>query len=526
MTGIFKSAFARRLLVTGLAVLILTITGWVAALLNSSSICVGWPLCKPTEPLGWFQLLHDLMAGVAGILILDLFHKAWRDQRNHIVILPLVTVCTILFFGQIFVGALQAINPAPHLAVLHAMTSISLWISLIILTFVSASWTSKEENNYVLADSRRLKDFIMLSKPWIVALLLVTTISGMIAGHQGLPPFSIFFWTILGGALAAGGSSALNQYIDRDIDRQMQRTANRPLVAHRLTTAEALAFGLALCIASYYVLAGLVNLLAAILSLIGIFYYVIIYSIWLKKATVQNIVIGGGAGAIPPMVGWAAATGHLPLAAWILFAIIFIWTPPHFWALAIVRKKDYERAGVPMLPVVRGEEETRKQILLYTVMLVGVSLLLPALHLAGSIYLISALVLGLGLLYAAWRVLAGPRKQGCLFDVSLVELLSIIHLHRIDDRCCSRAWVAQKENMKPTTSKISAIVFLLGIVLTGCAGSPSILDPHGADADQTAWLTWLMFAIAGVVLIIVSALLWMAYRRSRQDVDAKDSLCE
>jgi protoheme IX farnesyltransferase len=211
-------------------------------------------------------------------------------------------------------------------------------------------------------------------------------------------------WTLIGGALAAGGSSALNQYIDRELDRHMQRTAKRPLADGRLTDAEGLAFGLGTSLVSYYVLACFVNGLAALLSLAGIVYYVILYSLWLKKATVQNIVIGGGAGAIPPMVGYAAATGHLGWTAWILFAIIFMWTPPHFWALAIVRMKDYERAGVPMLPVVRGELETRKQIFIYTIELIVVTLLLPILQLAGIIYLVSSLVLGGALMYAAWDV--------------------------------------------------------------------------------------------------------------------------
>src|SRR5690606_34915786 len=156
-----------------------------------------------------------------------------------------------------------------------------------------------------------------------------------------------------------------------------------------LISVEGLSYGLALCLLSYYVMAGFVNLLAALLSLAGIFYYVIFYSVWLKKATVQNIVIGGGAGAIPPMVGWAAATGELTLAAWILFAIIFMWTPPHFWALAIVRMKDYARAGVPMLPVVEGEQKSRKQILIYTIELIAVTLLLPIFNLTGVFYLIS-----------------------------------------------------------------------------------------------------------------------------------------
>jgi protoheme IX farnesyltransferase len=249
-----------------------------------------------------------------------------------------------------------------------------------------------------------MKDFTALSKPLIVGLLLITTYGGLVIGGKAWPSFSLTVWTLIGGALAAGGSSALNQYIDRELDRHMQRTAKRPLADGRLTDAEGLAFGLGLSLVSYYVLACFVNSLAALLSLAGIIYYVVLYSLWLKKATVQNIVIGGGAGAIPPMVGYAAATGYLDWTALILFAIIFMWTPPHFWALAIVRLKDYERAGVPMLPVVRGELETRKQIFIYTIELIAVTLLLPILQLAGIFYLISSLVLGGALIYAAWAV--------------------------------------------------------------------------------------------------------------------------
>jgi heme o synthase len=411
MRSPFHSSFFRLLLMTLIAMVALTFTGWVAATQNASAYCTGWPICLPDEALGWFQVLHQLGAGVTGVLLLLDLRKAWREQAHHLVILPLATICAIMFFGQVFIGALEAAQPAPHLAVLHAVASVSLWLSLIVLLFESRSLAIKPMPAPVSSPQRRWMDFLTLTKPWIVGLLLVTTVAGLVTGYHGLPPFPLVFWTLVGGALAAGGSSALNQYIDHELDRHMQRTANRPLAAGRLTQAEGLAFGLALCITSYFILAGLVNLLAAILSLAGIFYYVLVYSVWLKKVTVQNIVIGGGAGAIPPMVGWAAATGQLPLAAWILFTIIFIWTPPHFWALAIVRKKDYERAGVPMLPVVRGEDETRKQILLYTILLVAVSLLLPALHLAGTIYLFSALLLGGCLLYAAWRVWRIPGNK-------------------------------------------------------------------------------------------------------------------
>ncbi|RPJ28077.1 MAG: protoheme IX farnesyltransferase [Chloroflexi bacterium] len=300
---------------------------------------------------------------------------------------------------------MQVIQSYPaHLVFLHTLTTIALWVSLLLLVYTSGILAVENREVVSLNPWQRAKDFFALSKPLIVGLLLITTYGGLVIGGKAWPSFSLTMWTLIGGALAAGGSSALNQYIDRELDKNMQRTAKRPLADGRLTNAEGLAFGLALSLISYYVLASFVNGLAALLSLAGIIYYVILYSLWLKKATVQNIVIGGGAGAIPPLVGYAAATGQLDWTAWILFAIIFMWTPPHFWALAIVRMKDYERAGVPMLPVVRGEMETRRQILVYTIELVIVTLLLPILDLAGNIYLISALILGGALIYAAWAV--------------------------------------------------------------------------------------------------------------------------
>jgi protoheme IX farnesyltransferase len=248
------------------------------------------------------------------------------------------------------------------------------------------------------------KDLLLLTKPIVVLLLLVTTYAGMVIGARAWPSLSLTFWTLLGGFMAAGGSGAINQYIDRKDDVRMQRTQKRPIPSGRLTPAEGLAFGVALSLGSFFVLVAFVNMLAALLSLAGIIYYVLLYSIFLKKTTVQNIVIGGGAGALPPLVGWAAATGSLNIPSLFLFAIVFMWTPPHFWALAIVRRKDYARAGVPMLPVVRGEAETRKQIFIYTVELVALTLLIPLFGLGGSIYFIGAAILGLWLLGAAWKV--------------------------------------------------------------------------------------------------------------------------
>ena len=408
----FSSSFTRLVWLVMFFVLLLTVAGRLVFVTGAALTCSGSPFCIPTTSLGWLKFIHLALAGISGLLVVWLFLKAWREQRDEPVLLPLTTMTAVLFFGQAFVGAVQVAKNFPtHLVVLHTLTALSLWIALLALAVISGL-SAQDGKQFPKVDFRqRAGDFFILSKPLIVALLLFTTLGGLVAGAKAWPSPWLAFWTLLGGAFAAGGSSALNQYIDRELDKNMQRTSQRPLAAGRMNAAEGLSFGLALCLASYYLLAGFVNLTAALLSLAGIFYYVIFYSLWLKKATVQNIVIGGGAGAIPPMVGWAAATGHLSLAAWILFLIIFMWTPPHFWSLAIVRAKDYERAGVLMLPVVKGERETRLQILIYTFVLVGTTLLLPLIRAAGLVYLISALVLGLCLIYAAWRVWKVPGNK-------------------------------------------------------------------------------------------------------------------
>jgi len=430
-----QSSFSRLIMALFATVLLLTVVGRVVTTTGAWLYCSGLPLCAPTAPLGYLKLAHLVLVGVASVFMALVWRKAWREQRSQILLLPLTTVTGVLFFGQAFVGAIEVTRAYPlHLAVLHALTAIALWVSLGFLFFASGVLATDAAEVVPIDYRQRAKDFLTLSKPLIVALLLVTTYGGLVAGSKALPSASLTFWTLLGGALAASGSSALNQYIDRELDKNMRRTAKRPLADGRLTAAEGLSYGLALCLTSYYIMAGFVNLLAALLSLTGIFYYVFFYSVWLKKATVQNIVIGGGAGAIPPMVGWAAATGNLGLAAWILFAIVFTWTPPHFWALAIVRMKDYENAGVPMMPVVRGELATRKQILIYTVELVAVTLLLPIFNLAGTIYLISALVLGGFMLYAAWRVfkIGGSKVAWTMYKWSSIYLAFIFLAVMVD----------------------------------------------------------------------------------------------
>lgn len=265
------------------------------------------------------------------------------------------------------------------------------------------------EGSAVVGRRATWKDFVVLGKPLIVALLLATTWAGMVVGGGRLPSFALAFWTLLGGGMAAAGASALNQYIDRDLDRKMSRTRTRPLPDGRVRPASALGFGVGLVLAGVAVLAAFVNPLSAVLAAIGAVYYVAAYSLFLKRATPQNIVIGGGAGAIPPLVGWAAATGSLSMPAVLLFAVVFFWTPPHFWALALTRTKEYLGAGIPMLPAVYGEAPTRQVILLYTIQVVALTLLLPGIGMMRSVFLASAVVLGA---LFVWRAIVLLREGG------------------------------------------------------------------------------------------------------------------
>ena len=259
-----------------------------------------------------------------------------------------------------------------------------------------------------IPQSRHLSDYVALTKPAIVALLLLTTLCGMVLAASEFPPVSIALQTLLGGALTAGGAGALNQYIDRGIDRKMVRTRGRPVADHRIPPREAMITGLVLSAAGLAILALGVNLLSALLATIGLLYYVVFYTIVLKPSTPSNIVIGGAAGAIPPLVGWAAVTGSLSMPALFLFALIFFWTPPHFWALALLKRTDYQRADIPMLPVIRGSEQTRWQIMLYSVQVVALTLLMPLVGLGGLLYIGVAIILGFGLIHNA-RML---RRQG------------------------------------------------------------------------------------------------------------------
>ena len=252
------------------------------------------------------------------------------------------------------------------------------------------------------AQPSRLRDLVMLTKPRIISLLLVTTVAPMfVAGNPG---WLLVVVVLVGGYLMAGGANAVNMYLDRDIDMQMSRTRLRPIPSGRMGPRAVLAFGVALATAATFLLARFTNVLAALLALGGFYFYVFVYTRWLKRTTPQNIVIGGAAGAFPPLVGWAAMTGTIDLTAVYLFLIIFYWTPPHFWALALLKQRDYGKAGVPMAPLVWGERETMRQMVWYNVILIALTLLPATFGAFGIIYLISALVLGGILLAGVIRV--------------------------------------------------------------------------------------------------------------------------
>jgi protoheme IX farnesyltransferase len=333
----------------------------------------------------------------------------------------------VLYPVQALIGGAQVLTKlAPWSQTLHLAFGATIWGLLAGLTIVSyytartatptgiglgAGGRDRAEGEKpapTLKDS--IRAYIALTKPRIIELLLVTTVPAMVLATREVPGLEwgnwtwLVAWTLVGGTLAAGSANAINCYLDRDIDQLMARTRRRPLPAHQVEPDRAVVFGIVLGIISFAVMAWFVNLLAAFLTLLAIAFYVVVYTIILKRSTPQNIVIGGAAGALPPVIGWVAVTGNVGVPALLLFALVFYWTPPHFWALSLRIRKDYAAAGVPMLPVVRGIPETTRQIGLYTVLMVAISLVLWAVARMGLVYLAAAVALGAVFLWQAYRL--------------------------------------------------------------------------------------------------------------------------
>lgn len=286
----------------------------------------------------------------------------------------------------------------------------------------------------ILPARRSFRDYIALTKPRVISLLLAVTLVPMFLAGSTAPSPLLIFWTLLGGFLAAGGANTINQFIDRDIDHVMVRTRQRPLPSGRMRPLQVLLFGIALSLLSFGLLWLMVNLLAALIAFAGILYYVFLYTIVLKRSSTQNIVIGGAAGAVPPLVGWAAVANEISLLPVLLFIIVFYWTPPHFWALALMRQKEYRAAGVPMLPVVAGDEETHQQIVLYSILLLLSSIAPYFLFLLGPVYLVAALALNAVFLWQAIDIWRQPTNANTwrLYKFSLLYLALLFLAMGID----------------------------------------------------------------------------------------------
>jgi protoheme IX farnesyltransferase len=317
--------------------------------------------------------------------------------------------------------------------VLHVAFAVLVWASVVALAGIARRMPSRgvpatdaavRSNGKKPSLRETTAAYFQLTKPRIIVLLLITTVPAMMLAQRGVPSLWLILATLLGGTIAAGSANAINCYLDRDIDEVMRRTRKRPLPAHLISPEHGLRFGFALGAISFLFLSITVNVLAASLALSAIAFYVFVYTMWLKRTSTQNIVIGGAAGAVPALVGWAAVTGTVGLPAWVLFAIVFVWTPPHFWALAMRYSGDYAAAGIPMLPVVRGPEETRRQILLYSLVLFATSLVLvPAAHM-GAVYIVTAVILGGMFVYRALKLWRGsnPAESMRLFKFSILYL--------------------------------------------------------------------------------------------------------
>jgi protoheme IX farnesyltransferase len=415
------SGFTILASLTALAVYGLMLLGAHVTATGTALVFEDWPfmdggLAPTLDPGVWPHVLHRWATVAVGLLVAGVVVAAHRGHEAA-PLRSMATAAGVLYVVQILIGGAQVLTDlAPWTQIAHVAFGAAVFGLLAALAMTAhyagrlaaatASATDPEPAASTRADV--LRAYVALTKPRIIELLLVTTVPTMVLAQGGLPPLPLIGAVLIGGTLAAGGANAINQYLDRDIDEKMRRTRNRPLPRHAVEPRAALAFGLLLSVVSFAWLAVTVNLLSALLATSAIVFYAVVYTALLKRTTPQNIVIGGAAGCVPVLVAWAAVTNTVAVPALVLFAVIFVWTPPHFWALALRYRSDYEAAGVPMLPVVSGEVETARQILLYSLVLVGVSLVLLPTAGMGLVYAVSAVALGVGFVVWAVRVHRAP----------------------------------------------------------------------------------------------------------------------
>ena len=422
---------ARGPLVAVAFAFVVVLFGALVANYNAGLYCLGFPLCAGAvpPPITWqgkLQWVHRLFAF---LFVGHTIGLALGSRRKHGAGVAEYSrsawILALLVLAQIGVAASMILRLLPtSLRAAHLLVGSLIWVATLVLAFRSrrlgeaigrlddqaigrlgGQAVGPKPGEGIVPRPSIARDLITLTKPRIISLLLLTTVAPMYITGQGVPPFSLVLWVLLAGYLMAGGANTVNMWFDQDIDQLMARTKLRPIPSGRIPSWAALTFGLAQGAVAFWMFWHFVNPLSAWMALSGYMFYVIIYTIWLKRLTSQNIVIGGAAGAFPPLVGWTAMTGSLDLAALYLFAIIFFWTPPHFWALALIKRQDYAKAGIPMMPVVAGEHWTKVQMLAYTLMLIPLTLMPTVFGALGLFYAGAALLLGGKLLWLAIKVL-------------------------------------------------------------------------------------------------------------------------
>ena len=412
------------------------VTGTDTGLLYPDWPLMGGTLFPPITELSTPMILHRYATAIVALILISALWIVRREKGSPARVRQLLTYAAAVFAVQCVIGAVQIFTKlAPWTQTLHVALATIIWIltvgaaSIALLEGRVAGGSSpggSKRSELTLRET--IFAYVALTKPRIVELLLITTVPAMLLAAHGFPPLTLIAATLIGGTLSAASANVFNCIIDADIDAKMARTAARPLVTGRISIGAALLFASILGVASFLFLAFTTTMMAAFVSLLAIAFYVLIYTLILKRSTPQNIVIGGAAGALPPVIGWAAVTGDISLVPILLFALVFYWTPPHFWALALRIGPDYAAAGVPMLPVTAGPAETARQIWLYTILLVVMSLMLWAVAGMGLVYLGAAIVGGGIFLLRAWRLRSDVLGDGLLRGATRLYRYSISYL--------------------------------------------------------------------------------------------------
>jgi len=412
------------------------VTGTDTGLLYPDWPLMGGTLFPPITELSTPMILHRYATAIVALILISAIWIVRREKGSPARVRQLLTYAAAVFAVQCVIGAVQIFTKlAPWTQTLHVALATVIWIltvgaaSIALLEGRVAGGSSPggpKRSELTLRET--IFAYVALTKPRIVELLLITTVPAMLLAAHGFPPLTLIAATLVGGTLSAASANVFNCIIDADIDAKMARTAARPLVTGRISIGAALLFASILGVASFLFLAFTTTMMAAFVSLLAIAFYVLIYTLILKRSTPQNIVIGGAAGALPPVIGWAAVTGDISLVPILLFALVFYWTPPHFWALALRIGPDYAAAGVPMLPVTAGPAETARQIWLYTILLVVMSLMLWAVAGMGLVYLGAAIVGGGIFLLRAWRLRSDVLGDGLLRGATRLYRYSISYL--------------------------------------------------------------------------------------------------